>query len=159
MKACFQYAEELAGCAAMGRAPSRILAAHVQSCGECRHALGELRRVAAINTRVAGGLAEPSKSISLPSVFLRAEARRARLFKPFLWVAAATGCIAVFLAMSGTQKKADRAITLMETPGEQVRWEPTWQRLREGVDALPTGRAGGSVVAHYRVKDAYSDLN
>lgn len=162
MKTCPQYVEELACCAAGDEVPSSKLAAHLRSCGHCRDTLNELRQTAALQTRVAAELKDPSVSLSWAFInsFRARERRPATIFlKPALIVSGVAVVVAILLANRGSQKTPAPAVVLSEAPSAQRTWQPTWQRLREGVDTLPTSHGGGSVMAHYRIKDAYSDLN
>jgi hypothetical protein len=166
MKACSQYEEELADRAAMGLAPESHLVAHLESCAECRDALDELRNVAAVNTRVAAGLPEPSKSVSLASAFLSSlEGKENSSSFPFpktiLVVSAVAAFVAILITIWVPQRRSEQGIASVDAPKTEAIWEPTWQRLRAevGTDTLPAGRGGSSVAAHYRVKDAYSELN
>ena len=166
MKACSRYVEELAAGAATGLTPDGRLAEHLENCAECRDALNALLNVAAMNTRVAAGLPDPSKSVSLASAFLNSLEQKKNpstfhFLKSAFAVSAVAACVLIIVVMWASQRRPERAIAAVEAPKIETAWEPTWQRLREEVrtDSLPAGRAGGSDVRHYRVKDAYSDLN
>jgi hypothetical protein len=166
MKACSQYEGELAGCAATDVAPDSRLAAHLAHCAECRDGLDELRHVAAMNIRVAARLPEPSKSVSLAWAFLNSLERKENSssfsFARTIFVVSAVGaCVAILITVWGPQRRSEHEIGSVDAQKLKVTWEPTWQRLRVeiGTDVLPASRGGGSVIAHYRVKDAYSDLN
>src|SRR5678816_136324 len=121
MKACYQYAEELACCAATDRPPASGLAAHLQNCTECRGALNELCRVAELNRQVAVGLSEPSKSVSLASAFLNSLGQqenswRRHFLKPVLILSAVAACVAIFVAIWGFQKTPGPSIAFVEAP-------------------------------------------
>jgi hypothetical protein len=156
----------LACCAVTGLTPDRHLAEHLENCAECRDALNELRNAAVMNSRVAAGLPEPSKSVSLAAAFLNSFEQKKnpsgfRFPKPAFVVSTVAACVAILIAIWASRRTPERSIAAVDAPKIEATWEPTWQRLREevGTDTLPTGPGGGSVVAHYRVKDAYSELN
>lgn len=187
MKTCAAWREELAVFATDGVSPNSDNAdarAHFERCAECQKALGELRKAAAIHIEMGAKLAVSYDSPRrLESWF--AEKTRHRdpksssgvgfwtpRWPPYLGATAAllTMLLVVTAVVLRTSRELPQdRVPLIEQPpssavqaamqGGQATWQAYRQELQHGSERMAGPISAGGAHSHYRMKDAYSELN
>ncbi len=167
MKNCASYEQELAACATEGEPPRDALAAHLSECSACRESLKSMGRVAEFHRQSAAELRGPARRLEISDSWREGEAVDwGQGYKPVFGFAVVLAVLMTILFLKRESSVPELAKDPAERPsqylaGNQSEISPTLNEFRHQVERgeLPSVNGAPQPLNHFRVKDAYSDLN
>jgi hypothetical protein len=172
MKPCTTFQEELAVNASLGRTLPPRAAGHLRDCVACHEAYSELQNVAAVHQETSNNLRPFGNPAHLNGWFQRtlqqsaAPRIRWRVVGPAF---AALVVVGLGLSVLNGPKvpqpsgKPSAELNPSASVGEVVKNDPTWHSLRHQTHmddpiSEPGSQQHAPRIAHYRLKDAYFEM-